>query len=711
MTTLNPRQLEAVMAEDKRLLVLAGAGSGKTKTLLEKIYYLLEVKGAQPTEILAITFTKNAANEMIDRMLVKADTTGVYQRFLQSKALSKVKDERRWQEREKHRWVKNIQFRTFHSFCYNLIRQDGVKEFDNQFRLLVDQRVEADSSEMDKYKAPETPDNILQKLLIDLCSDRHYLLDLKRYILDYYVDRPLLKNVPLHDYHREAKMYTSLNGTKVRSKSEQFIADWLYRHSIAFDYEPQITVSDFAFRPDFHIPAANLYLEHVSEKSYGMKDKEEQFRKGDMLFVRTFEAMANDSALFNRALDDIVRGRLGARPLPEDSLNFREEFAAMLDFVSDFRAAVRRVVDMIKVDHTDLSALEKKAGSDPHERIRLFYALALPLIRSYDAFCTDKSYLDFNDLVTKGIALLRNHPEIKEKWNRQFRYILVDEFQDVNKLQVELLKLLMSDDTQLFCVGDDWQSIYGFRGSDVRYIVEFETQFPGARVIRLDLNYRSIDSIVSASNEVIRNNKVRLDKEVRSVVQGNQKIHIYAGLDEQRNVQWCVNKVKELITEGVSPEDILFLYRRSKMYKMYNEQFWNERIRITGRTIHSAKGLEARVVFIIGLTEGSGGFPDTWLDDRIFQLIRPTSHDELLEEERRLYYVALTRAREQLYLITEKGNESSFIREVPVKYVERGIPLADSIVADSNACRSCGKQIQKGPDVNFCPVCGERLAG
>ncbi|MFN9801370.1 MAG: UvrD-helicase domain-containing protein, partial [Bacteroidota bacterium] len=174
MTTLNPRQLEAVMAEDKRLLVLAGAGSGKTKTLLEKIYYLLEVKGAQPTEILAITFTKNAANEMIDRMLVKADTTGVYQRFLQSKALSKVKDERRWQEREKHRWVKNIQFRTFHSFCYNLIRQDGVKEFDNQFRLLVDQRVEADSSEMDKYKAPETPDNILQKLLIDLCSDRHY---------------------------------------------------------------------------------------------------------------------------------------------------------------------------------------------------------------------------------------------------------------------------------------------------------------------------------------------------------------------------------------------------------------------------------------------------------------------------------------------------------------------------------------------------------
>ncbi|MFN9801001.1 MAG: 3'-5' exonuclease, partial [Bacteroidota bacterium] len=110
-------------------------------------------------------------------------------------------------------------------------------------------------------------------------------------------------------------------------------------------------------------------------------------------------------------------------------------------------------------------------------------------------------------------------------------------------------------------------------------------------------------------------------------------------------------------------------------------------------------------------TEGSGGFPDTWLDDRIFQLIRPTSHDELLEEERRLYYVALTRARERLYLITEKGNESSFIREVPVKYVERGIPLADSIVADSNACRSCGKQIHKGPDVNFCPVCGERLVG
>jgi DNA helicase-4 len=712
MTSLNLRQQEAVIAENKRLLVLAGAGSGKTKTLLEKINYLLEAKGVSSSEVLAITFTKNAAEEMLDRMLVKADTSGHYEQVLKSNAKKDVKGAVRKQKREEFRWVKNLSFRTFHSFCYSLVKLDGVKEFDNQFRIVLDQKNEKDEkldTGVDGRVAPETSDEIFHKLLIECCDDRQYLLDLKRYILDYFVDRPLVKNVPVHDYHRDAKIYTSLNGTKVRSKSEQFIADWLYRHSIPFEYEPRITIRDFAFRPDFFIPTANLCIEHVSDKSYALKDKEEQYRSGNLLCVRTFEAMANDSALFSRALSDIVRGRLGSAISSETSLQYREEFESLLDYVRDFRSSVKRVMDMIKVDHTDISQLENKAGEDQHERIRSFYALAIPLIRRYIAYCTDKSYLDFNDLVTKAIALLSNNPDIREKWAKQYRHILVDEFQDVNKLQVELLKLLLSDESQLFCVGDDWQSIYGFRGSDVRYIVEFEKQFPGARVIKLDLNYRSVDSIVSASNEVIRNNKVRIDKEVRSVLQGNQKIHIYAGLDEERNVQWCVNKVKELIMEGVPSEEIMFLYRRSKMYRPYSDAFWKERIRVTGRTIHGAKGLEARVVFIIGLTEGSGGFPDTWLHDRIFQVIRPTNHDELLEEERRLYYVALTRAREQLYLITEKGNESSFIREVPVKYVERGVPVMDSIVRDKSVCPGCGVSLDANANANFCSVCGEKL--
>jgi len=663
-----------------------------------------------PSEILAITFTKNGSIEMLDRMLVKADATGEYERILKSKMPKASKDVTRNEFRDKFPWVRKLNFRTFHSFCYSLIRQDGVHEFDNRFRLILDQKFDGETPDFSDRIAPEKGDEILHKMLIELCADRHYLLELKRYILDYYVDRLQIHGAPVHHYDRSHKLYTSLNGTKVRSKSEQFIADWLYRHSIPFEYEPSVNIADFVFRPDFYIPNANMFIEHVSEKSYSMKDKEEQFTKGNQLFVRTFESMTQDSAFFNRVLDDLVRGRLSGFVTSDVALDYREEFKSILDYVSDFRYAVKRAMDMIKVDNSDISQLEKQSKEDPHDRVRTFYALAIPLIRRYIAYCKDKSYLDFNDLVTLAITILRNHPEVREKWNKQSQYILVDEFQDVNKLQVELLNLLIANDTQLFCVGDDWQSIYGFRGSDVRYIIEFEKQFPGARLIKLDLNYRSTDSIVSASNEVIRNNKRKLDKEVRSVLPGSQKIHVYAGLDESRNVQWCVNKVKEIILSGIPQDEIMFLYRRSKMYKPYFEAFKEERIYPVGRTIHGAKGLEARVVFIIGLTEGSGGFPDTWLDDRIFQLIRKTSHDDLIEEERRLYYVALTRAREQLFLITEKGNESKFIREVPVQYVERGIPILDSIVNEGNSCPSCGRIVQNAPDQLFCSRCGGRLS-
>src|SRR5690606_41976907 len=123
--------------------------------------------------------------------------------------------------------------------------------------------------------------------------------------------------------------------------------------------------------------------------------------------------------------------------------------------------------------------------------------------------------------------------------------------------------------------------------------------------------------------------------------------------------------VNKLIGKGYTREDILFLYRRSKMYSSYFERFKQERVFVSGKTIHASKGLEAKAVFIIGLTEGNGGFPDIWMEDRIYQVVKKSNHDLLLEEERRLFYVAITRAKDDLFLITEKGNESSFLKEIP----------------------------------------------
>jgi DNA helicase-4 len=707
LSFLNAPQREAVTSERKRLLVLAGAGSGKTKTLLQKIIYLVEEKGVSPSEILAITFTKNAANEMLDRLILTADKHGAYEKILNSKRYTKeYKDRARLEHHRQYKWIEGLTVRTFHGFCYGMLRNYGVNEFDNQFKIIGDEKQQEDA-ELGKYTAPETAFEVYHKLLIELCEDTGFLLRLKRYILDYFVHKIHLDKEKRNDAHKDGKFYTSLNSTRVRSKSEQFIADWLYRHSIRFEYEPLLNVKDFEFRPDFFIPDANLYLEHISDKSFPIRNKEEQFEKGNLLLVKTYENMTLDSALFNHTLDKVIKNRLPAAYHKTVTLTYKEEMNGYHEQVKDFIVMVMRVTDMMKVENIPHKTIANRAEKDPHERVRDFYNLCLPLVEKYIAYCINKSFLDFNDMISRSISLLAHHEDIAHKFRNRFKYILVDEFQDVNNLQVELIKLLLTKSTQLFCVGDDWQSIYGFRGSNVSYIIDFEKHFAPAKLIKLNLNYRSTQHIVGASNEVIKHNKFRVEKEIKASKQSEHKIVVYSGNNEKENLQFCIDTVRKFLDEGLSSEDILFLYRRSKMYTPYFFGFKNENLRVQAKTIHAAKGLEAKVVFIIGLTDGYGGFPDIWLEDRIFQVVKKANHDLLLEEERRLFYVALTRAKEKLFLITEKGKESSFIKEIPVAYTVRSTLPVKAVMEDIPLCSKCFSQLEKLWKV--CPYCGAKV--
>jgi len=707
LAALNDQQIEAIISQEKRLLVLAGAGSGKTKTLLQKLIYLIEEKGVSPSSILAITFTKNASNEMIDRLILAADKGGTYERKLMDKSLSKdQKIKERLFQQKKFKWIDGLTIKTFHSFCFAVLRNHGVHEFDNRFRIIGDEKRD-ESDDLAKYIAPETAFEVFHKLLIEQCKDSEYLLNLKRYILDYVVDKIHLNKFASTTLFKDGKYFTSLDGTKVRSKSEQYIADWLYRHSIRYEYEPTLLVKDFAFHPDFYIPDANLYIEHVSEKSYNIRGKEEQFQKGNLLLVKTFDSMTRDTALFNHALDNIVKGRLPANYYKSIPIHFKEEMSGYHEDVKEFILQVMRITDMIKVEHIPVQEVVNNARNDPHDRVRSFYELAIPILNCYLHYCTDKSYLDFNDLISRCIALFKNNEDIRNLYQNKFQYILVDEFQDVNHLQVELIKQLLTKESHLLCVGDDWQSIYGFRGSNVGYIVEFSKHFEDSKTIKLNLNYRSTQNIVGASNEVIKHNKFKIEKELKAAKKSEHKIVVFAGNSEEDNIQFCLDKLRELLAEGVPSEEILFLYRRSKMFAPYFHQFMKAGLRVNGKTIHAAKGLEAKVVFIIGLTEGHGGFPDIWMEDRIFQTIKKANHDLLLEEERRLFYVAITRAKDKLFLITEKGVESSFIKEIPENFTVRTVQPLKMLVEPLLNCSKCYSQVEKLWLV--CPYCGQKI--
>ena len=365
---LNEKQLEAVKSESKRLLVLAGAGSGKTKTLLEKLIYLMREKRVQPTNILVVTFTKNATNEMIDRLVFASKNGEEYKQFMNNPKKGEAeKNKYREDFKRANSWLSNLSISTFHSFCHNLLRKYGVSEFDNKFRVIKDTKNSKEEADFTYENSQETDFEIAHRILIQLSKKREYLLDLKRYILDYFVDK---NNRPLENketsFYENQKSYVSLNGTKVRSKSERYIADWLYRHNIDFSYEAPLNCQDFYFHPDFYIPQADIYLEHISDMSVGVKEKEKQYKKANKTLFKTYENIhAKDSVLFNEALDAIVKNRLPASYKSQTALSFEEELNSYHKELKDFIIQALRIIKMIKSENLSKQGAEESLGRSP----------------------------------------------------------------------------------------------------------------------------------------------------------------------------------------------------------------------------------------------------------------------------------------------------------------------------------------------------------
>lgn len=704
LSSLNDKQRAAVLSESKRLLVLAGAGSGKTKTLLQKIKYLIDDKLVDAKNILAITFTKNAANEMLDRMIVSTDKTGYYEKFLSTKGISNIdRNKERRSYLKKYPWLNCLTIKTIHSLCYQIIKRDGVHVFDNQFKIVADNK---SGSEFQGNTTDESVGEIIEKVTISLCKDKAFMLKLKRYILDYFVDN-IRQDESEEEYRPEGKHFTSLKGDKVRSKSEQFIADWLYRNSIDYVYESKLTIGKASFRPDFYIPEAKIYLEHVSKKSHPTFWKEGKMKLAGCTCIKTYDKATHNSAVFNEVLDRVIKGRITSDLTSATVLHYDEEFSIFRKEIKKFFREVNEVRNKIVNSEKSVQQIITDASNSPHERVRMFYELSIPIINAFNTYCTNRSYLDFDGLLTKSIQLLEEYPKICQRYQEKYMYILVDEFQDVNNLQVKLINLLTKKDSQLFCVGDDWQSIYGFRGSEISYIVNFNNHFSNSELLTLNLNYRSTDPIVKASTEAIKKNKFQIPKEIKAVKKGGQKIEVFYEDTEGETNAFVWETIEKHIDEGMNPEEILVLYRRSAMASDLKKALKNVSHKIQFKTIHSAKGLEAKVVFILGLHSNKGGFPDPWLQDKIYQVIKPTDYDHLLEEERRLFYVALTRAKDYLYLISKRGAVSDFIKDIPQEFINNDGYSRKATENEIFLCPNCNVKIEAHH--KFCSECGYNL--
>jgi DNA helicase-2/ATP-dependent DNA helicase PcrA len=277
-------------------------------------------------------------------------------------------------------------------------------------------------------------------------------------------------------------------------------------------------------------------------------------------------------------------------------IGIASNFAIMDD--TDQRSIVRDVLHDLDFDERQIApgaaldeiskAKNELLGPDQYEskNTSFFGERIAQVYREYDRRLRESNGLDFDDLIAKTIELLETDVDVRTRYQNKFRYILVDEYQDVNYAQYKLCAILAGEHKNLTVVGDDDQSIYSWRGSDYKNILRFEEDFPGATVFKLEENYRSTQTILTVANELVVNNQGRKEKKLFTNRDPGEIVTVYGAETERAEARYVIEKIKELVREGAAYRDFMVLYRTNAQSRVFEEGFLGEGIpyRVVGGT-------------------------------------------------------------------------------------------------------------------------------
>ena len=288
---------------------------------------------------------------------------------------------------------------------------------------------------------------------------------------------------------------------------------------------------------------------------------------------------------------------------------------------------------------------------------------------------TERNYWEFPDMIKKVLTLFSQFPGVAGHYAEKFSYILVDEFQDTNPLQIDMIHKLLSPKNNLFAVGDDDQAIYGFRGADIGPIMHFQDHFPGADIVKLETNYRSTPSILNAANRIFSDKPIKYRKILVSGKygtgqnEGGRKPEKHSFKDHREMADWIIETGREIEEkEGIPLSEMAVLFRINETLDLTNQEMVNKQGNDYALpkflTVHGSKGLEFPVVFLCDLEESV--FPSyklrksqrirTWTDlfKKIFLKRKKEGIECDFDEEKRLFYVGVTRAERFLFLLNVK---------------------------------------------------------
>ncbi|MCQ2124181.1 MAG: UvrD-helicase domain-containing protein [Fibrobacter sp.] len=643
---LDNQQIDAVIKEYPNQLILAGAGTGKTTTIVGKVKYLLKKGFYQPEDILLLSFTEKSARDMNEQIKANIDLP--------------------------------ITASTFHALGNKILGSvDGKKAvFLDVSNFVMDQLRQ-------KLNDKDYTDHLVKYLVFDPTKSK---------------SRDDFDNP--EDYKRFSKENPpkTLNGIAVKSYGELDIANFLFQNQVKFQYEepyrlPTATAERRQYQPDFYLPDYDIYIEYFGINRKGRVSDKFKERDGksasqaymdSMIWKRQTHRLNNTKLVecfayekFEGNLLECLKNRLAKmgvefKPMPScelwallqdqhDSSQVMKCITSLFSTMINHTKANNFTLEKLRSLNAQLSnVLERKNNNDI---IDLFE----PIFGAYLEMLASKNMIDFNDMINDAAKVIR-----EGKFQNPYKFVIVDEYQDISKPRFNLLKALRaSSDYKLFCVGDDWQSIYRFAGSDVNYILKFDQFWGKTDVGKIETTYRFPQRLIEASGSFVMKNPTQVKKSLKTMSQ-NQDYVLGVGL-----WNWRFNEMPKgssVLFLGRYKDDIRVMTNFIKEIEIHD----GGKITLRGRedldikfmTVHASKGLQADYVFILNNKNGRKGFPSNIGDASIMQLFLDTSEEFPYAEERRLYYVAMTRAKKKVFFVppSKKSDYSSFYSEILEKY-------------------------------------------
>ena len=665
-SVLTPEQRVATVVMEDCNLVIAAAGSGKTSVLVAKVGYLVKKGYASPEEILVLSFNTSVADEIESR---------IKQRLVQSNVISALP-----------------KVSTFHAFGMSTIKETGPSVQLAPLALSSDLR----SRE-------------LLKIFFDLIdSDAEFQFDAIRFLALHGVSgttdeakelaaqfgkswRELIAQpigtIELPD--PGSSLYTTLSGDTVRSKQELQIANWLTLMGIEFVYEkpfPLVPSHPWtrSYRPDFYYPAFDLWHEHFGINIFGeapahwgvnrqgMSYEDQAASKRSMLTEINANWFETTSGDFETGVwEEKLRLSLevaGAKPQLISWERFQKlavsagfKQGATLDMLGS-------AIAHFKSNHLSIEELRAKAkASIDSDRGQDFVRLFEKVFARYEALLARSSQIDFDDMLRISAQRLRSQPALG-----RYKAILIDEFQDMSNARAELVKAILHQNPQavLFAVGDDWQSIYRFAGSDIAVMTQFQKLFGFTRQVTLATTFRCNQGLANLSSEFIRKNPSQIHKSVVAVSDLKNsvlRVIFHAGKSDSALFRQLEEMAAWAQRRGV-PADVCLLgrynFQEPANLTALADRFKRD-LNLSFSTVHRSKGLGFDFVIVLGMSCIPGSdFPSTRQDDPLLTLFMPIADALPYAEERRLFYVAMTRARRACVLLVPKFGASHFVTEL-----------------------------------------------